>query len=196
MGLQSAFDLVLNSDLPLTAINDLIWQSLEAGAKSKQHPWNLGSFTTVETVNGNSIRPMSRTVVLRRADRAARSLDLFTDLRSEKVEHLESSDSAAPVCWLFYEASTKIQLRLQGRAEIIDGEEADAEWRGMTVEGRSNFCRSLGLALASHRRTRRTPPIGSFPKKHPNVGGRTFASSARSSNRLIGCTCATPIMFE
>lgn len=140
MGLRSAFDLLLASKDPLSGMDALVWQSLSGGACSKKHPWNEGTFSTI-AMNGTSLtRPKSRTVILRKADRSTLSIDFHTDIRSAKTKQLDNEN----VCWLFYASATKIQLRLEGAAALIDGEEADFAWAQTSIRSRSAY-----LSLAS-----------------------------------------------
>ena len=68
---------------------------------------------------------------------AARTIDCHTDVRSSKVNELESRGGA--VCWLFYHPSTKIQLRLQGSARVVNDKQADAEWETVSLLSRSAY---------------------------------------------------------
>ena len=124
MGVRAAFDLALGSEDPLSEIDPLVWQNLAAGAASKRHPWNEGFFSTVLVDDAGLGRPRTRTVILRRVDRELRTIDFHTDVRSSKVGELKCPH----VCWLFYAADTKMQLRVEGTAELIDGAEADEAW--------------------------------------------------------------------
>ena len=137
MGLQAAFDLLLASESALKGLDALIWQSLAAAATSAKHPWTNGCLTTISTIDGERPCPSSRTVVLRRCDVAARTIDCYTDVRSSKVNELESRGGA--VCWLFYHPSTKIQLRLQGSANVVNDKQADAEWETVSLRSRSAY---------------------------------------------------------
>jgi pyridoxine/pyridoxamine 5'-phosphate oxidase len=145
MALQSAFDLLLGSEQPLAGMEDLIWQSLSAGASSKRHPWNEASFSTIDVVSAEAPVPKTRTVILRDVSREALTLDLHTDARSAKVTELECPN----VCWTFYAPGTKVQLRASGTAEIINDERADRVWRDVPLASRSAYVslKSPGLAV-------------------------------------------------
>ncbi|MEL6108453.1 MAG: pyridoxamine 5'-phosphate oxidase family protein [Planctomycetota bacterium] len=135
MGLRSAFDLMLAKDSPLSQIDQLVWQSLIAGASSKRHPWNEGFFSTVALDAVGNPHPRTRTVILRRADRQSLTIDFHTDFRSSKVSEVENQF----VCWMFYSHATKMQLRLEGTARIVDGFEADQAWSGTSIRSRSAY---------------------------------------------------------
>ena len=153
VGLSTAFDLQLNSDDPISGMDSLIWNHLSAGAESSEHPWNLGFLSTIDRSTGDVVRPRSRTVVLRDARRQSLTLECHTDVRSEKVRQVTSQPAPSPVSWLFYEASTKIQLRLDGVAEVIDGSEADAAWQRTMLQTRSSYLsiRTPGERYAGHQ---------------------------------------------
>ncbi len=138
MDLRSAFDLLLDKADPLHGLDDLIWQSLSAGSESAKHPWNIGCLATISNA-ASSVSPRCRTVVLRRVDQPSRIIECHTDVRSEKVEQLGEYQKRSPVSWLFYESSTKIQLRLEGLAEVINGEEADEAWKSTSLQSRAAY---------------------------------------------------------
>ncbi len=137
MGLQTAFDLLLSSEKPLDGMDTLIWQSLEGGATGNKHPWSIGCLMTIKKTGDDSHCPSGRTVVLRGCDVFSRTVDFYTDVRSAKVKELELSGGA--LCWLFYEPSTKIQLRLQGTATVVNDQRADAAWEAVTLQSRSAY---------------------------------------------------------
>ncbi|MEM6690185.1 MAG: hypothetical protein AAF664_12200 [Planctomycetota bacterium] len=168
MGLRSAFDLLLGSEDSLQGMEDLIWQSLLGGASSKKHPWNEGTFSTAAMDGPDRARPKSRTVILRKADRSTLSVDFHTDIRSAKIDQLENQD----VCWLFYATVTKMQLRLEGSATIIDGAEADRAWAQTSLGSRSAY-----LSLA--------PPGTVVPDQHPPDTSDRSVSSLESERGRV-----------
>ncbi len=137
MELQAAFDLLLSSITPLKAVDGLIWQSLGSGATVPGHPWSHGSLTTLSNSQCDAMSPRSRTVVLRRSDCVARTIDCYTDVRSEKIADLEAAGHS--VCWLFYDPLSKIQLRLQGTATVVNNAQADAAWCETSLHSRSAY---------------------------------------------------------
>jgi pyridoxamine 5'-phosphate oxidase len=139
VGLQSEFDSLLDSPDPLSGLDSLIWDNLTAGSRSFEHPWRLGSLSTIEVAADSSVRPQSRTVVLRHADSNARLVECHTDVRSGKVGQLNQGQSGAEASWLFYEHGTGIQLRLNGLTHVIDGDEADRAWRATPLRSRAAY---------------------------------------------------------
>ncbi len=163
MGLRSAFDSLLASDNPLQEMDCLIWQSLAGGASSERHPWNEGSFSTIAVDPMGRACPRSRTVILRRADRTKLTVDLHTDLRSAKIDELRNPN----VCWLFYASATKIQLRLEGSASLIVGDEADDAWAETSTRSRAAY-------------VSREPPGRAAAGPHPPDTSDRSVSSAES----------------
>ena len=139
MGLQSEFDVLLDSPDPLKGLDSLIWGNLTAGSESSEHPWRLGSLATIEVAADSAFRPQSRTVVLRHADSNARLVECHTDARSGKVGQLKQGQSGAEASWLFYKHGTGIQLRLNGRTHVINGGEADRAWQATPLRSRAAY---------------------------------------------------------
>lgn len=131
MGLQAAFDLELGHppEEQLSRLFNMCIQQLQAAPKSHKHPWHLGVIATV-----NDARPHLRTVVLRHSTPEPLTLRCHTDMRSPKVAHLESN---ARLEWLFYQPSTRIQLRCSGWGKIIrDGETWERAWKATNLSSR------------------------------------------------------------
>lgn len=166
--LSSSFDLLLDSPQPLRELENLIWQHLQAAAGSSDHPWNLASFSTIDSGNDAVARPKTRTVVLREVDHGSLTVDFYTDVRSEKVRQVSRAREASPVSWLFYERSTKIQLRLDGHAEVINDERADAAWMRTTPDNRASY-----LSIR--------PPGERHDDPHPPATDDRFVPVAQSS---------------
>lgn len=135
-GLQTAFDLLLDSPDALGGLDPLIWKMLRAGAESYEHPWHLAALSTIEASAPNRT-PQSRTVVLRHADANARLVECHTDVRSGKVAQVTTGGAGAS--WLFYDHATKIQLRLNGSTHVIDGGEADRAWQATPLRSRAAY---------------------------------------------------------
>lgn len=136
MGLQEEFDALLESKEPLNGLDQMIWEQLTSASQDYQHPWRLGSISTVNVKEGV---PQSRTVVLRHADVNGRLVECHTDARSGKVAQIDAGEGSSQACWLFYEASTRIQLRLNGLTHVIDGNEADRAWKATPLRSRAAY---------------------------------------------------------
>lgn len=154
MGLQDAFDQLLQNPGSLAGLDGLIWQGLSAGSRSSDHPWNLGAISTLAPGEGSP--PASRIVVLRGADADSRTIDCHTDRRSQKFDHVTAWPDASPVSWLFYESSTKVQLRLTGTASTIEsGDEWEAAWTSTSLRSRSAY---VSIATPGSEVDSETPP--------------------------------------
>ena len=134
LSLAAALDLILDGDQPLEGLFSFVWQSLKAGANSPRHPWRSGVLTTGRWQRNRRLN--SRTVVLRDCHFEAKAIDCHTDVRSEKIGDLES---CSEVAWLFYDAKSKIQLRVWGKGFVIDGDEADLAWQSTSLASRSAY---------------------------------------------------------
>jgi pyridoxine/pyridoxamine 5'-phosphate oxidase len=106
-----------------------VWEDLMRGAERRAHPFHLGVLATSGGA-GSSLR----TVVLRDVSREQRALMCHTDRRSEKLTEVREDDRVA---WLFYDAESKVQLRLSGTAAVhIDDEVAKLRWKRTNVPAR------------------------------------------------------------
>ncbi len=136
MGLQAAFEQTLHHAEPLLLLENMIWQSLSAASQAARHPWHAGAFSTVTQSPPGPLVVNSRTVILRAVDPEFRTLDCHTDARSQKVADLNDHDSAS---WLFYDARSKIQLRLNGSATVINDQQTDQAWKATRLHSRSAY---------------------------------------------------------
>lgn len=77
--------------------------------------------------------PQMRTVMLRGADADAARVEIYTDLRSAKVEELRRDPRASVLLW---SDPTQVQLRLTGRAEILTGPDVTIRWESLRDDQR------------------------------------------------------------
>ncbi|MFN3260101.1 MAG: pyridoxamine 5'-phosphate oxidase family protein [Pikeienuella sp.] len=99
----------------MTALPDLLdraWTALEAGAAPGRSRFSMVYLATT----GLDGAPRLRTVVLRRADRAAGTAGFNTDLRSPKIAEMRAEPRAA---LLGYDMEAGFQVRLEGRARLL-----------------------------------------------------------------------------
>jgi pyridoxamine 5'-phosphate oxidase len=94
----------------LEDINAKAWELLQSGITSYKAPFHNGTFCNVQ--NGC---PTARTVVIRNVDVQQRQIVFHTDVRSPKIEMLNVSKN---ISWLFYDESLRLQLRMQGIAQV------------------------------------------------------------------------------
>lgn len=115
----------------LEELRDLAWSRLEAGVSDASAPARNLSLATIGPEG-----PEIRTLVLRAADRRARTLDLHADAASAKVAQLRADPRAALHLW---DAPASLQVRLRGRAAVLDGAEADTLWAHVPEGARWNY---------------------------------------------------------
>ncbi|MFN3192792.1 MAG: pyridoxamine 5'-phosphate oxidase family protein [Aureliella sp.] len=131
MALRSAFEQSLG-DLGANALERVFAmavQQLQAAPRSHRHPWHIGA---VATTNGSAASV--RSVVLRATSTDPLALRFHTDARSPKVEELREHASLE---WLFYEPSSKIQLRVACTAEVLQsGDQWETAWAKTTLPSR------------------------------------------------------------
>ena len=125
--LRSSIDNIVAKNSVLTDSEPWIWSELSRGASSRNHPWNLGCLSTILQEADGSLRPRSRTVVLRDCDVKQKTLDFHTDLRSTKMLSLLGENSRE-LCWLFYRHETRVQLRMDAHCRVLDADEQKPIW--------------------------------------------------------------------
>ena len=107
----------------LAATLEEAWRLLSRGASDRRSPFHTPTLATLRQ-DGS---PTARTVVLRAADTVGRTLRFHTDIRSSKFLEIAAEPRVAVH---FYDASCKIQLRIDGLASLHTGDEVSAEaWR-------------------------------------------------------------------
>ncbi|AGC78744.1 pyridoxamine 5'-phosphate oxidase-related protein [Nonlabens dokdonensis DSW-6] len=110
----------------------------------KRHPFKYLTLSTVD----EHYSPRSRTVVLREVSESLECI-FFTDARSEKVEHLNSNNSA---CILAYHPKKLMQLRLDGTlVQIDDPNEIKRLFQKVSEKAIKDYTTSLapGSAIAN-----------------------------------------------
>lgn len=113
-----------------------VFEQLTEASRQKTHPYRLCTLATV----GLDRMPRMRTVVLREV-RPDRDLLFFTDRRSKKVTHLKENNLAG---LLFYDPKHKIQVKVEGAAEIIRDETTlSSYWKNIAKENRKDYTSSI-----------------------------------------------------
>lgn len=111
------------------------WRMLERGVADRRHGFHHPVLATIG-VDGS---PEARTVILRKADQATRSIIIHTDQRSQKIMEMTAAPRVALHC---YDPQRKIQLRLNGTASLHHGDEiAAARWQAS--QRMSRVCYSI-----------------------------------------------------
>jgi pyridoxamine 5'-phosphate oxidase len=114
----------------LAASLDMAWQLWGRGTVDRHSGFHTPVVTSVDA-DGN---PQARTMILRAVDREARAMRFHTDVRSAKMLHWKFKPR---VCVLGYDASKKIQLRVDGRVILHTADAiADDAWKNSRPESR------------------------------------------------------------
>ncbi len=119
----------------MSDLSDLLsaaWDRIDAGVRS---PANAARLLTLSTI-GPDGGPEARTVVLRRADRAAGLVEVHTDLYSAKVADLRADNRAALTVW---DAEVALQLRLTATVEVRTGAEVSDIWTRVPEASRKGY---------------------------------------------------------
>ena len=138
----------------LDAVLERAWGLLESGASDRRHGFHTPALATV----GLDGIPQVRTVVLRAADRANRSLRIHTDRRAPKVREMEAEDR---VSLAFYAPTEKTQVRVSGLATLHAGNDPLAleAWSMTSRFGRRCYLASLGPGTPASAPTSGLPPV-------------------------------------
>ncbi|TWO67717.1 hypothetical protein FN976_25335 [Caenimonas sedimenti] len=94
----------------LRLLEDRIWAELAQAPRDREHGWRTPVLATVAADGA----PSARTVVLRDADADARTLAIFTDVRSPKVGEIAAEPRASLVFW-----SDSLQWQLRVAARVV-----------------------------------------------------------------------------
>ncbi len=136
MGLHSVFEAALGQSDSLQRIESSVWQCLCATTASHRHAWHHGVLNTVALSAGMLEAVNSRTVILRAANPNAKTVECHTDARSQKVADL---NHCAVASWTFYDHQSKIQVRLNGNATVINDQFADEAWNRTSLCSRASY---------------------------------------------------------
>jgi 3-hydroxyisobutyrate dehydrogenase len=105
------------------------WLRLVNGAIKSRDPFHTPCVATIDSGEVNM-----RTVVLRKALTTVRELRFHTDIRSKKWKELTINNSISA---LFYDASSRIQLRVKGKAVLHFNNDITAEaWKKTALSSR------------------------------------------------------------
>ena len=105
------------------------WKNINLGIQKAKHDYHSFVFSTVSK---NS--PDSRTVILRDFDEHKTAIWFHSDRRSKKILHLEENENVSA---LFYDKSRKVQLRINGIADVEEDIEHNKKiWDSMRPESK------------------------------------------------------------
>ena len=151
------------------------WHLLRRGVHDRRSPFHTPAVATLR----DDGFPTARTLVLRAVDERQRHLRFHTDARSAKFREI-SADPRVAVH--FYDASRKIQLRIDGRASLHrDDELADTAWRGMRPFSRA--CYRVATGPGAHLESPQAPSnVGAT--LDPEAGRENFTALCVSIESL------------
>ena len=109
-----------------------VWSVLEAGLSLRDAPARQPCFATVSPGGW----PEARTVVLRGVDQTTAQVEVHTDLHSGKIASLRANPIAALHVWAPDDA---LQIRLQARVTISDGNAVQAIWEQVPDPSRQSY---------------------------------------------------------
>ena len=105
------------------------WRNINLGIQKAKHDYHSFIFSTVSK---NS--PDSRTVILRDFEEYKPAIWFHSDRRSKKILHLEETENVSA---LFYDKSRKVQLRINGIANIEEDIEQNKKiWDSIRPESK------------------------------------------------------------
>ncbi|MEO5912509.1 MAG: pyridoxamine 5'-phosphate oxidase family protein [Pelobium sp.] len=105
---------------------------LSEGAKSANHAFH---FPVLGTLNEEEAE--LRTVVLRKVIPNPLVLVFYTDERSPKIAQIKKNNK---VSWLFYDAKSKIQIRIKAKAVLHHNDEiSQGHWDKLRIESRKVY---------------------------------------------------------
>ncbi len=125
----------------LDASLEMAWQLWGRGTVDRHSAFHAPVVTSVDSI-GN---PQARTMILRAVDREARTMRFHTDVRSAKINQWQLKPR---VCILGYDASKKIQLRVNGQVTLHTNDAAANDaWNNSRPE--SHVAYSVNIAPGS-----------------------------------------------
>ncbi len=123
---------MISPESTLTEILDHVWGMLIRGGADKKHAYHFPVFATY-----SSLGIEQRTLVLRRADKAARQLICYSDQRTQKVDDLQRNSSAH---WLFYDHGSKEQIRAKVSVQLHhQDKQALKVWQEIPPSARGDY---------------------------------------------------------
>lgn len=108
------------------------WQHLGRGVADSRAPARFPTFVTV----GPDGTPQARTVALRGASQRAGTLEVHTDIVTDKVTALRHNPVAALHVWV---PSSDLQIRVTASVEILTGAAIEAQWEKIPAASRVSY---------------------------------------------------------
>lgn len=112
-------------------LNDA-WQHLSRGVADSKSPARYPTFVTVSPEGV----PEARTVALRGASQSAATVEVHTDIETDKITALRANPLAAIHIWM---PRADVQIRLTGRVQILTGAAVETAWAKVPVGSRVSY---------------------------------------------------------
>ena len=113
----------------LDGLHDAAWRRMEDAARDRRGPAHL---VTLATAGQDG--PDARLLVLRRADRIAGEVEVWTNGKSAKIGALEEDPRATVLIW---DPDAQLQVRLGVHVDILPGP-ADV-WETLPIHAKRNY---------------------------------------------------------
>jgi pyridoxine/pyridoxamine 5'-phosphate oxidase len=107
----------------LHAALERVFALLAEGVADPASPWH-----TPALITAGAAAPGVRTVVLRRFLQAERQVEFHTDARSPKLAAIQANPDVTLHVW---DPGSRVQLRLTGRAIVLEASEAAQVWQSL-----------------------------------------------------------------
>jgi 3-hydroxyisobutyrate dehydrogenase len=119
-------------EMDLMTVESSCWQMLSDAVSDRKHPMRS---IVVGSVSGAMAQ--IRTVVLRKVEIETRKIYFHTDIRSSKIEDIQSTGQLS---WLAYDQTQRTQIRLYGATIIHHGDAiAQTQWNLTQHHSRRNY---------------------------------------------------------
>ncbi|MBB5720597.1 pyridoxine/pyridoxamine 5'-phosphate oxidase [Loktanella ponticola] len=112
----------------LNGTQDMVWDRLCTSADNN-------ALVALGTISVDGL-PEVRTVVLRHADRATRTLEIYTDLQSDKITSLRAHPNASILLW---DDATSLQIRVQAKVAILSGPQVLDRWAAVPDHSKISY---------------------------------------------------------
>ncbi len=130
------FDLP-DDDATLEGILAAAWALLERGARRAAEDWHWPVLASVDARDPERTAADARVVVLRRAERSARELEVHADARSHKLAQLGAVPRA---CLVFHDRRRELQLRAWADGSVHVGDAvARRAWDALAPSSRRAY---------------------------------------------------------
>ena len=164
----------------LDTLHDHAWQRLIRGVHDRHAP---ARHPTLATVSPDGW-PQARTVVLRAADRAHRTLEIHTHLQSPKILDLQAVPRAALHVW---DSGSRLQIRIQADVVISQGVEVETRWAKVPEQSREAYSRSErpGQPIPSALAYQPQPDLSAFAVLHLHIRAMDLLHLGKRHQRAL-----------